>query len=331
MRKIILDAHFDVLLDVLHFRKRGERRVLERRHLDSLLRAEINALICSVFIMDDLLPEGALRNALDQISALNEEIDESGRYFSLCRDTKEARAAIEDGRIAIFLSLEGAEPIGGDILLLRTFHELGVRLLGISWSRRNYAADGSAFDWSDSPRTPGGLTKFGKDLLARAQKLKMVIDVSHLNDAGFYETAELAEAPFIASHSNCRALCGTARNLTDDQMRVVARSGGVIGMNAYAPFSSDLPEERTPEKLLAHLDHAVNIAGAEHVGLGLDLCDCIKSLKAERERQSKNDLFANHEEAAKKFIEPIRERYPEDISDMILGGNFFRVLEKTLG
>lgn len=118
---MIIDAHFDVLLDVLSFRKRGEQKVLERKYLENLKEAGISALICSLYVCDEYLPEGALRNALDQISALMEELEESGEFFSLCRNSTEAKTAVENGKIAIFLSLEGAEPLGDDIFLLRTF------------------------------------------------------------------------------------------------------------------------------------------------------------------------------------------------------------------
>lgn len=330
MKDIVLDAHFDVLLDVLYYRRLGERKVLERRHLRRLKRSGINVIVCSLFITDDLLPEGALRNALDQISALMEELEESGDSFALCRDTKEARAAVEEGKIAIFLSLEGAEPVGNDLLLLRIFYDLGVRLLGITWSRRNYAADGSSFDPEYAPKHQGGLTRFGRALVEKAQALGMVIDVSHINDEGFYEVASMVKGPFIASHSNCRALASSARNLTDEQIKTVAAAGGVIGMNAYAPFSSDIEEERTPEKLMEHLCRVAEIAGYSHVGLGMDLCDCVNSLRTSHDLPS-GDLFRDHEDAAEKFLTPIKENFPEDISREILGGNFFKLFERVLG
>ena len=110
----------------------------------------------------------------------------------------------------------------------------------------------------------GGLTEFGFDLVAKAQELGIVLDVSHLNDPGFYDLAGIAELPFIASHSNCRKICGHSRNLTDDQILLIAKSGGVIGINAYAPFCADSPEDRLPEKLIGHIDHIIEIAGADH-------------------------------------------------------------------
>lgn len=332
MSQIILDAHFDVLLDVLHFRSRGEEKVLETRHLPALRAAGINVQICSIFVSDRFLPEMALRNALDQISALREDISESPAYFALCLNTVQARQAVGDGKIALFLSFEGVEPLGSDILLLRTFYDLGVRLVGLTWSRRNYAADGAIFLPGDAPKLPGGLTKFGREVVRRAQELGMVIDVSHLNDPGFFEVAELMDDSFIASHSNCRALCSSARNLTDEQIRTIAKSGGVIGMNSYAPFSADDPEERISGKLLEHLAYIGETVGYEHVGLGLDLCDCVEAIGNRPDAPAAElDLFLNYAEAAEKFIRPIQANFSPAATAGILGGNFMRVLEKVLG
>ncbi len=328
---MVLDAHFDVLLDVLSYRKKGERKVLERRHSQNLKEAGITAIICSLYISDSYLPEGALRNALDQISALKEELEESPELFSLCRNSSEAKAASKKGKIGIFLSLEGAEPLGNDIFLFRTFYDLGVRLIGLTWSRRNYAGDGSSFDPADAPRHPGGLTKFGRELVMEAQRMGMVVDVSHLNDPGFYEVAELMKAPFIASHSNCRALCGSARNLKDDQIKMVADSGGVIGLNAYSPFVSDNDAERNTEKFFEHLQHITEIAGIDSVGLGLDLCDCIGSLVIGDDDSRQKDLFTDHRDAARRFIVPLKKKLSHEDYEAFTGVNFMRVLERVLG
>lgn len=328
---MLLDAHFDVLLDVLSYRKKGERKVLERRHFQNLKEAGISTIICSLYISDNFLPEGALRNALDQISALKEELEESRELFSLCRNSSEAKAASEKGKIGLFLSLEGAEPLGNDIFLLRTFYDLGVRLVGLTWSRRNYAGDGSSFDPADAPRHPGGLTKFGRELVMEAQKMGMVIDVSHLNDPGFYEVAELIKAPFIASHSNCRALCGSARNLKDDQIKMIAESGGVVGLNAYSPFVSDNEADRNTDKFFEHLQHITQVAGIDNVGLGLDLCDCIVSLSMGNDDSRQKDLFTDHLDAARRFIVPMKKKLSPGDYYAFTGGNFMRVIERVLG
>ena len=321
----------EVLVDVLSYRKKGERKVLERRHFQNLKEAGISTIICSLYISDIFLPEGALRNALDQISALKEELEESRELFSLCRNSSEAKAASEKGKIGLFLSLEGAEPLGNDIFLLRTFYDLGVRLVGLTWSRRNYAGDGSSFDPADAPRHPGGLTKFGRELVMEAQKMGMVIDVSHLNDPGFYEVAELIKAPFIASHSNCRALCGSARNLKDDQIKMIAESGGVVGLNAYSPFVSDNEADRNTDKFFEHLQHITQVAGIDNVGLGLDLCDCIVSLSMGNDDSRQKDLFTDHLDAARRFIVPMKKKLSPGDYYAFTGGNFMRVIERVLG
>jgi membrane dipeptidase len=329
MNNIVLDAHCDMLNDVLLYRSRGERNVLERRFLPSLSRAGIGAVICSLFIRDELLPEMALRGALDQISALCCDLDES-RGFELARSASDARRAARSGKTALFLSFEGAEPIGSDIFLLRAFYELGVRFFGLTWSRRNYVADGCSFKAEDAPHTEGGLTEFGRRAVKAARELNMVIDVSHLNDAGFWEIAQDADVPFIASHSNCRALSPSPRNLTDEQIRAVAESGGVIGLNAYSPFTADARGDGSADKLVEHAAHIGEVAGLEHAGLGLDLCDCLASFAPARGERG-GDIFKDHGEAAEELFPRLRSEFGEEAARGILGGNFMRVIENVIG
>ncbi len=325
--EIVLDAHSDILLDVLALRRRGKSAVLEERFLPQLRAAGMNAVVCSIFILDEYLPELALRNALDQIAALGEDLAES-RSFRLCRSAGDCYAAAAEGRVALFLSLEGAEPIGNDILLLDIFYSLGVRLLGLAWSRRNYACDGVSFDAAPPYSREGGLTHFGRELADRARRMGMVVDVSHLNDTGFFEVSRLLGCPFIASHSDCRALTPSPRNLTDSQLEALAAAGGVTGMNAYGPFCETDAFGRSPESLLAHLDYVVKNFGAEHAGVGLDLCGCIESLSTLTGADD-GDLFSCHAEAA-GFVEAVRARYSPACAAAILGGNFMRVFEKVM-
>ncbi|MEG1911496.1 MAG: membrane dipeptidase [Cloacibacillus sp.] len=326
---IVLDAHYDLLMDVLLFRLRGERSVLERRFLPDLRAGGVNALVCSVFIDDAYVPEGALRNALDQISAFYADLEDSPS-FMLCKSARECREAAASGKIAMFLSLEGAEPLGRDLLLLDIFYRLGVRMLGLAWSRRNYACDGISFLPRTAGSFEGSLTDFGRELVCRAMALGMIIDVSHLNDAGISEIAEMTDAPYIASHSNCRALCASPRNLSDAQMKELAAHGGVMGMNAFGPFAASGREERNAEALLKHLDRVVRICGAAHAGLGFDLCSGLEALKAGYSPEGDTDLFASHAEARAKFIDEVRARYTEEEAAAILGENFMRVIDAVL-
>ncbi|HRX26695.1 MAG TPA: membrane dipeptidase, partial [Aminivibrio sp.] len=138
----VADAHFDLLPFVLEKREGGETRVIERHYLPGLREAGVDLVVSSLFLSGRYLPEMGLRRSLDYISALHAEMEESPGLFSLCRSTGEIRAANGRGELAVLLSFEGLDPIGNDLSLLRIFFELGVRGVGITWSRRNYAADG---------------------------------------------------------------------------------------------------------------------------------------------------------------------------------------------
>lgn len=327
--EIVLDAHYDMLMDVLFLRSRGTKKVLETRFLPELRSGGINTVICSLFVDEIYVPEGALRNALDQVSALYADLAESPS-FALCRTGAECRRAVSEGRVALFLSLEGAEPLGRDLLLLRIFYELGVRFLGLAWSRRNYACDGVSFLPKEEGSTEGSLTDFGRQLVRAADRIGMIIDVSHLNDAGISETAHIIDGPFIASHSNCRSLSPSPRNMTDEQIRTLAAHGGVMGMNAYGPFVAEDHKKRDAESLFRHLDHVIEVCGPDHAGLGFDLCGCLDCLKAEYQASEDYDIFEDHRQAGLQFADEVRRRYSPRAAAGILGENFMRVIEKKL-
>ncbi len=128
------------------------------------------------------------------------------------------------------------------------------------------------------PKDPGkGLTDLGRRAIRRMEDLGTLIDVSHLNEGGFQEVLRLAHGPVIASHSNCRALCDVPRNLTDEQLRAIRDSGGVVGVNAYHSFVHEDPERQTVETLALHAAHMAEVMGVEHVACGFDFCEFMGS------------------------------------------------------
>ena len=314
------DAHGDVLMDLAVRRARGERKVLASRYLEGYESAGLRLLVCSLFVEDRLVPR-ALPEALLQVGALLEEQEETPGRFRLCRCREELRETLERGELALVLSLEGVEPLGRDLGLLRVLRELGVCLMGLTWSRRNEAADGCVVEGT-SPLRPGGLSPFGLDLVREAQRLGIVPDVSHLNDPGFEDVAALGGL-FLASHSNCRALLDHPRNLTDSQIRAVAASGGVVGFNAHAPFVGG--DGDPCDRMLRHLEHLVEVGGPDHAALGLDLCDPFFALAGEQPK----DLFRSHEEAA-RCRGRLVERFGPHTTRKILRDNLVRVVEAAL-
>ncbi|MDR1650707.1 MAG: dipeptidase [Synergistaceae bacterium] len=326
-----MDAHFDLAMDLDDRRELGAVRVYSDRH-DGLVRAGgWNCLVSSLFIHSWQIPEMALRKALDQISALISEEREQPDKIALCGSMSEVDAANAGGRVGIMVSFEGADPLGCDIRLLQAFYRLGVRALGLTWSRRNYAADGCSF----RPRkegTRGGLTDFGIALLEEAERLGMVIDVSHLNDEGVTDAARHASRPFIASHSNCRALVPVMRNLTDEQIKLIAAKGGVIGMNCASPFvSSDVRDDIGAMELSSHIDHIVSLAGDDCVGLGLDCCDRLADYHVSVPNIKSYDTIPDHSHLPMLAAVLLEKGFGEDSVRKIIGGNFRRVYREITG
>lgn len=312
-------------MDVARLRRRGQTQVIEKFYLDDLRTAGVNVLVCSLFVASEFIPEMALRMALTQIGNLHAEMRESPGLFALCRTTAEARRTVEKGGVALFLSFEGVDPLGCDLQLLSVFHELGVRLIGLTWSRRNFAADGCHFHPVEEGRT-GGLTAFGVALLKEAERLGMIVDVSHLNDVGFDEVFRFFRGPIISSHANSRSLCPVVRNLTDDQLKQIAACGGVVGLNNMAHFvrqgeGAFPPDEPRWTGLLEHARHIVDLVGEDHLGLGLDLCEFDKP-----EEQRDRSIFPTYRHV-RPFIEALRGAFPARASEKILGENWMRVLD----
>lgn len=193
--------------------------------------------------------------------------------FRLCRTAAEVRAAMAEGVIAAVMHMEGAEAIGPDLDALHTFHAMGLRSLGPVWSRPTIFGHGVPFAYPASPDTGPGLTEAGKRLVRECNTLKIMLDVSHLNEAGFDDLARLSEAPIVATHSNAHAVCPSSRNLTDRQLDIIRDSGGMVGLNYAVSFLN--PDGRRNAAcgwgpVLAHLDHLLERLGEGHVGLGTD-------------------------------------------------------------
>ncbi len=220
-------------------------------------------------------------------------------------------------------------PFQNDLQLLRIFYDLGVRGLGLTWSRRNYAADGCAFTSGREPRG-GGLTPFGRALVAKAEALGMLIDVSHMNEPGFWDVLEIAQTPVIASHSNCRALADTPRNLNDRQIEALAAIDGVMGMNAISAFVGDGAGKRGVDALLDHVDHVVKVAGIRHVGIGFDFCSGFKNYLSLAHPLETHDVLPGHHRLTDFTAGLLQRGYVEEDIKRVLGGNFRRVFEKVL-
>ena len=267
--KYIIDGHYDILMDVAARRKKGERQVIRRRYYPAFQKGGVTGIVASIFVDSQYLPYGALSVAMEQISALHCEIEETPDLLMLCTSADDFLRAAETGKIGFLLSFEGAEPVSS-CLLLHGFYAAGVRGLGLAWSRRNAAADGCDFSGS---LKKGGLTEFGRELVKEAEDLHMILDLSHLSDEGVEDVLSITSCPVIASHSNCRALCDVRRNLTDEQLRAIRDTGGVVGVNVSHDFVHKESRQQTAAMLARHAAHMAEVMGPEHVACGFDFCE----------------------------------------------------------
>jgi len=198
---------------------------------------------------------------------------ESGGQVKIVRNVDEILDCFDKEILAVVLHFEGAEAIDSDLNMLEVFYQVGLRSLGITWSRPNVFGWGVESGFPSSPDTGAGLTDSGRRLVRRCNQLGIMLDVSHLNEKGFWEVAGLSEAPLVASHSAAHALCASARNLTDRQLDAIAESDGIVGVNFYPGFlraDGRSEPDTCPDEIIRHMDYIVQRIGIEHVGLGTD-------------------------------------------------------------
>lgn len=215
----------------------------------------------------------AVQPALAMASLLLRIAREAQEQLRICRSAADIRASMAARAIAAVMHIEGAECIDTKFRSLDVLHASGLRSLGIVWSRPNLFGHGVPFRFPSSPDTGPGLTAAGKDLIRVCNELRILIDLSHLNEKGFWDVARLSKAPLIATHSNAHAISASSRNLTDDQIRAIGATGGMIGLNFANGFLRPDGSWRNDTGLnvmLRHLDHLISLAGIDHVGLGSD-------------------------------------------------------------
>jgi len=260
---MIADAHVDLLLELSYRERRlGETNVLARTWLPLLERGGVGLQVCPIYVDLAVQPEGSLREALALATSFHRALAENGDRVVQVRDAADLDRIESGERIGLMLSLEGVECFGVETWPAELFRELGIRMAGLTWNRRNAFADGAAEDG-------GGLSRLGRELVDRLIDLGVVLDLAHASRGVFAELLERAAgAPLLCSHGGCRSVNETPRNLDDEQLRALADAGGLFGLMLH-PLAID-PKERTIDRVIDHLEHAIALIGVERVCLGGD-------------------------------------------------------------
>ncbi len=309
----IFDAHSDLPTLVWEERGKGKTGVLES-HFEEFFGDYVKARVASVWTPTDKRPF-ALKYALEAVTRLRKDVAESSK-LEIVTSVEGMERVIDEGRVALWVGMEGGEPIES-LDILEVFHRLGLRVLTLTWSLRNQIGDG-VFE-----RTNGGLTNFGVEVVGKAEELGILLDLSHINEAGFWDALDVTSFPVIASHSNARALCDNPRNLTDEQLKAIAERDGVVGAVAIPSFVDK--ENPTIEKYVEHICYMVDLVGYKHVGLGFDFVYYLKGWGGKSVKGLENEA------GIPRLIELLQERFSEKEVEAITFGNFRRVFEDVVG
>jgi membrane dipeptidase len=328
----VVDCHFDMPMDL--YEKRDRTNVLARDYLPELEAGNISILGAAIYIEDRYLPEMGLRVALDQIARLYAEAEQCPR-LAICKSYKEILGACKAGKIALLITMEGVEPLGTDMDLLRVFYELGVRAIGLTHARRNAAGDGGVFAPTGS--SGDGLTAFGRDVVQACEALGVIVDLAHINPAGFEEIFAITTKPVIVSHTNPRHYYDIERNISDEQIKMIGERRGVIGVNAV--LVSPKKEESTLDRFIDHIEHVADLIGIDGVGIGFDFFEFIYRQWPESKRKEVAAKLTtphfipdltNHAHSRNLTGRLIERGFSDEKIEKILRGNWMRIFKELL-
>lgn len=241
----------------------------------------------------------------------------------ICRSAADIRAAMQQQALAVVMHIEGAEGIDPELYTLDVLYQMGLRTLGPVWSRPNIFGHGVPFKFNTSPDTGPGLTDLGKKLVQACNQKRILVDLSHINEKGFWDVAELSNAPLVASHSNAFSRCAQSRNLTDRQLAAIRETNGFVGLNFATPFLREdgtSNAETGTDDYLRHLDYLVEQLGEDHVGFGSDFDGAPMA------------PFMQDVRGLPTLINAMRKAgYGEQLIAKIAHENWINVLERTWG
>src|SRR5213592_3349169 len=328
----VVDLHFDMPMDL--YEKRNRTNVLATDYSPELEAGNIGVLGTAIYIEDRYMPEMGLRVGLDQIARVYAEAEQCSR-FAICKSYQEILHARKDRKIALLITMEGVEPLGADLELLRIFYELGVRAIGLTHARRNAAGDGGVFASTGSSRD--GLTGFGRDVVRQCEALGVIVDLAHISPTGFEDILAITTKPPIVSHTNARKYYGIERNISDEQIKAIGERGGVIGINSV--LVSPKKEESTLDRYIDHIEHVADLIGFDGVGIGFDFFEFIyrqwpESAKKELAAKFTTPHFipnlTNHSHARNLTRKLIEHGFSDENIAKILRDNWMRILKELL-
>jgi membrane dipeptidase len=351
----VIDSHCDTPLKLFEGADIGIRN--EQGHFDFVRMKEggVDAVFFAIYTSNFIEADAATRKALQLIARTYDAVEKSQDKVAVALTTDDAMQLKEMGMGAVFLGMENGYPIQKDLSLLRLFYDMGIRYITLTHGGNNEICDSS----SAKEKRWSGLSPFGKKVVKEMNRLGIMIDVSHISDDSFYDVLKYSKKPVVASHSCCRALADVPRNMSDQMIKDLADSGGVIQINFYPPFLDKAYSDKfkplcdeydkaldlyrkNPKKheamyreaegrmmaiprpsykvVVDHIDHVVKLVGVDYVGIGSDF-DGIEVAPTGLEGVEKLPVITS---------ELVTRGYSEEDIKKILGGNFLRIMNQVL-
>ena len=320
------DAHSDIWADVTGKRMRGETNVFHNHHFENIKKGGVEGSVLVVWV-DTYSVKDVEKRTRDIFRCVADEIKETGD-FRIVRTYDEMLRARDEGIFYVFIGVEGMAYASCDASLARLdeYYDFGARHGILTWNEEN------GFGHSAVSGSTEGLSSLGKRAVRRMIERKMIVDTSHLNEAGFWDIARIMDGrPFIASHSNCMALSDHPRNLTDEQLRAVRDANGCVGLNTWHEFVDRDHAKADIYRLADHCEHMIDVMGIEHVGCGFDFCDYLEDPDGS---DFSEGAVKGLEDPSKiqGFFDILRQRgMREDELEKIAYGNFHRIIREVIG
>ncbi len=333
---IVVDTHNDITSPIVDAGfDMGARDSSGKTQTDipRMKEGGLDAEFFSIYVASSYAKDGgAARRALQMIDGVYEQIRRHPESLELALTVSDIRRLHKTGRIAALMGIEGGHAIEDSLPALRMFHRLGIRYMTLTHTNTNNWADSAGGISVKGERRHEGLSDFGREVVREMNRLGMMIDISHVSDETFNDCIETSRAPLIASHSSCRALTNVPRNMSDEMLRALAKNGGVVMINFYNGFinteyagpgmppPAKAAEQATFEMLLQHFEHAIRVAGIDHVGIGSDFDGVDGLLPPGMEDVTKLPAIT---------YELLKRGYSEADVKKVLGENLLRVMGRV--
>ncbi len=306
---MFFDAHGDILTDVMEQNREG-KDIWNIYHQERYNHGGVRAGIFVNFTNPDAENQEEEFQAIHRVSVPyfkeHSEINVIDKFSDWNRE-----------KFNLILGIEGLNAVK-NVEELEELYQIGYRHLGLTWNEKNKFATGCT--------NSGGITELGAELIKRAQELQMIIDYAHLNEQSFYEVAKISKQPIFVSHANARTLCNHPRNLTDEQLKLVAQSNGVIGLAAMHFFINENKEEATIDDLINHVMYIGENFGFDHVGFGFDFCYYLGSHTSENKVEG-----LKHIDDIKQIPKLLSDRgLDQETIDKVCYENMYRVVKTIL-